>query len=181
MRRSPALILSILAVCCATAPPASALDMPARKAGLWELQMQIESPAKMVQVMKHCVDAATDKLMNSQFGGSAQNCSRQDVAKSGTTMTVDSVCAFGGTTVTSHSVVSGSFDSAYTVDVTSTSAGGPAMPGRPPGGATHMKIAAKWLGPCEAGQKPGDIMMPNGMKMNVLDLPKPPGAAPRRP
>ena len=46
------------------------------------------------------------------------------------------------------------------------------MPGTAPGAETHMTIEAKWLGACEAGQKPGDVMMSNGMKMNVLDLPK---------
>jgi hypothetical protein len=31
-----------------------------------------------------------------------------------------------------------------------------------------VKMAAKWLGPCAAGQRPGD--MPGGQKMNILDL-----------
>ena len=159
--------------------------MPARKAGLWELNMEFVGHKLPVQVMKHCVDAATDKLMNAQYSGAGQNCSRLDVAKSdaksGAGMTINSVCAAGDFTVTSHSVITGSFDSAYTVDVTSTRVGRPPMPATPVGGATHMKISAKWLGPCEAGQKPGDIIMPNGMKMNVLALPKLPGAAPRRP
>ena len=35
-----------------------------------------------------------------------------------------------------------------------------------------MKLDAKWLGPCEAGQKPGDMMMANGMTINVLDMQK---------
>lgn len=178
MRRAPALAL---AACFMFAPSASALDMPARKAGLWELQVDLGRPNLPVRAMKHCIDAATDKLMNAQYGGAGQNCAKQDVAKSGATMTIDSVCEFAGATVTSHSVVSGSFDSAYTVDVISTRAGGRPRPGMPPSGATHMKISAKWLGPCEAGQKPGDILMPNGMKINILDLPKSPGAAPRRP
>lgn len=43
-----------------------------------------------------------------------------------------------------------------------------------------MTILAKWLGPCVAGQKPGDVMMGNGMKMNVLDIQKM-GGAPGRP
>jgi hypothetical protein len=39
-----------------------------------------------------------------------------------------------------------------------------------------MKLEAKWLGACAAGQKPGDMMMGNGMKMNVLELQKMRGA-----
>ena len=97
----------------------------------------------------------------------------------GGTITVDSVCTFGGTTTTSHAVVTGSFDSAYTMKVASTRAGGPPMPGGAPGAETHMTIEAKWLGPCAAGQKPGDVIMSNGMSMNVLDLQKMRGAPPR--
>jgi hypothetical protein len=33
-------------------------------------------------------------------------------------------------------------------------------------------MAAKWLGQCTAGQKPGDMIMANGMKINVLDAQK---------
>jgi hypothetical protein len=52
-----------------------------------------------------------------------------------------------------------------------------------PGAATHMKIAATWLGPCEKGQRPGDMIMGNGMTMNILDLQKgiPPHGMPLRP
>jgi hypothetical protein len=34
-------------------------------------------------------------------------------------------------------------------------------------------IEAKWLGPCEAGQKPGDLIMPDG---KVMQMPKMPAA-----
>lgn len=165
----------------AAAAPAFALDMPTRKAGLWEVKMVFESRNLPPQVMKQCVDAATDKLMNANFGGSnEQNCSKQDMHNVGGTMVIDSVCKFGPATTTSHAVVTGSFDSAYTIDVTSTRQGGPAMPGQAPGAATHMKIDAKWMGACAAGQKPGDVVMSNGMTMNVLDLQKMRGLQPPR-
>ena len=44
-----------------------------------------------------------------------------------------------------------------------------------------MTIAAKYLGPCANFQKPGDVMMGNGMKMNVLEIRKMGGAPPQRP
>lgn len=174
--------LAVIAAAIVTAAPAFALDMPARKAGLWELKMEFEGRQIPAQVMRHCTDAASDKLMNLNFGGSnEQNCSKQDLSKNGGTITIDSVCKFGEMTTTSHAVVTGSFDSAYTIKVTSTSSGGRPMPGQTPGAATNMSIVGKWLGPCAAGQKPGDVIMANGMKMNVLDMPRPPGAPPRRP
>ncbi len=163
------------------AAPACALDLPTRKAGLWELRMIFEGRNLPPTVMKHCVDAATDKLMNANYGGSnAEHCPKQDMKKSGGTITIDSVCKFGEATTTSHAVVTGSFDSAYNIDVASTRAGGPPMPGVAPGATTHMKIEAKWLGACAAGQKPGDVIMSNGRTMNVLDMQRLRGAPPKR-
>ena len=157
---------------------ALALDLPTRKAGLWQLTMNFTNTKIPPQTMRQCIDGATDKLLNSNFGGAAQQtCSKQDMTRSGATITVDSVCNIGGATNTSHAVITGSFDSAYTMQVTSKRVGGPSIPGMHPTGETHMSIAAKWLGPCQAGQKPGDMVMANGMKVNVLELQKlhPPG------
>ena len=155
----------------AAAAPAFAIDMPTRKAGLWDLKMVFEGRNLPVTGMKQCVDESTDKLMNANFGGSAQEaCSKQEITRSAGTIVVDSVCKFGEATTTSHAVVTGSFESTYKVDVTSKREGGRPMPGVAPGGSTHMTIEAKWLGPCTAGQKPGDVIMPSGMTMNVLDM-----------
>jgi hypothetical protein len=35
-----------------------------------------------------------------------------------------------------------------------------------------MTMAAKWLGPCKSDQRPGDMIMANGTKINVLDMQK---------
>jgi hypothetical protein len=35
-----------------------------------------------------------------------------------------------------------------------------------------MTLEAKWLVPCTAGQKPGDVIMPGGLKVNIRDLQK---------
>jgi hypothetical protein len=166
-------LVAVLPIVCAGATSAAAVDLPPRKSGLWELTMTFAAGRLPPHVMKQCVDPESDRLMNQNFGAAnGQACSRQDVAKSGGTIVIDSVCKFGETTTVSHAVVSGSFDSAYTVDVTSKREGGPPLPGAKPGAETHTRIAAKWLGPCEPGQRPGDVTMANGMTMNVLDLQK---------
>lgn len=166
-------LLLVVVAALAAATAASALDLPTRKAGLWELTMTFEGRSLPPQVMKQCVDAASDKLMNLDFAGSnGMACSKQDMTRNGGTIVIDSVCKFGETTTTSHAVVTGSFDSAYAVRVSSTRQGGPPLPGIAPGAETHMGIAAKWLSPCAAGQKPGDVIMANGMKMNVFDIQK---------
>jgi hypothetical protein len=35
-----------------------------------------------------------------------------------------------------------------------------------------MTVVAKWLDPCAADQKPGDLIVGNGAKMNILDMQK---------
>ena len=168
MRLKP--LVAFATIC---ALPAHALDLPARKAGLWEIKMNFEGRNIAAQTMQHCIDASTDKQMNSISGSTArENCSKQDVQRTGATIVVDSVCKLGDATTTSHAVVSGDFNSAYTVKVTSKREGGRALPGLPADGASNMTIEAKWLGACAAGQKPGDMIMPGGRKVNVLDMQK---------
>ena len=166
--RRPLLLLAS----CLVAAPSFALDLPTRKAGLWEMTMDFHNSRLPHQTMKQCTDADSDRLMNMNFAGSnEQACSKKDIVKSGDGYVIDSVCNFSGMTTTSHAVVSGSFDSAYSVDVASTRSGS-TMPGLPAHGQSHMTITAKWVGPCAAGQKGGDVTMANGMTMNVLDLQK---------
>ena len=55
------------------------------------------------------------------------------------------------------------------------------MPGMPAGGTTNMTIDAKWLGACKSDQRPGDIIMANGMKMNIADMQKMQGMQGGRP
>src|SRR5262249_59986056 len=40
--------------------PACALDLPARKAGLWEVKMTFDGRNLPPQVMQQCIDASTD-------------------------------------------------------------------------------------------------------------------------
>ena len=165
--------INVIAICLLFAAPAFALDLPTRKAGLWEIHMDFQGSSKLpIQTMKQCTDAASDKLMTLNFGGAGQHCSKQDVSNSGGTITVDSICKFGETTSTSHAAVTGDFNSAYTVEVTSTREGGRPIRGVAPGKESHMKIAAKWIGACAAGQRPGDVIMGNGMTVNVIDMQK---------
>ena len=119
--------------------------------------------------MQHCTDQTTDKDMaNSVSPLAKQICSKQDVVKTATGYVSDSVCSVAGMTITSHAEITGDFNSAYTVKSTSHSEG--ALTGKTADSTTT--IEAKWVGACKADQKPGDIVMPGGMKMNVLDLEK---------
>ena len=156
---------------------AGAVDLPVRKAGLWEMKMaRTGSPAPEMTI-QHCTDETTDKEMTAAASPIGKEvCSSRDVQKTATGYVSDSVCGMAGITITSHAIT-GDFDSAYIVKSTSRSERGRA-------GAAHdtnSTIEAKWMGPCKADQKPGDIMMPGGMKMNIRDIEKPKGMIPKQP
>ena len=158
------------------APAARADEMPIRKPGLWEMRTVKTNSMLPAMTMQHCTDETTDKEMSTAFAPmSKEVCSRRDFQKTATGYVSDSVCSVGGMSMTSHSDITGDFNSAYTVKTTSHSEHGPT--GLPHDSA--MTIEAKWLGACKPDQKPGDIVMPGGFKMNVKDAEKLKGLSPK--
>ena len=157
--------------------PAGAVELPMRKPGLWELKTaRVGSPVPDM-TMQHCTDESTDKEMASSFSpASKELCARQDIQKTATGYVSDSVCTIAGMTITSHAEITGDFNSAYTVKSTAHSQGGPAAVPRD----STTTIEAKWLGACKSDQKPGDIVMPGGIKMNVKDMEKLKGMIPKQ-
>jgi len=153
---------SILVVICAT--PALATELPSRKPGLWEVKTSIEN--RSAQPIRQCIDATTDQMMQSIAGPfSLAACPKRDVQSSADSITVDSTCSIGGKTATAHAVINGSFEGAYTMTVTSQ---GDDLPG----GKMVMTMEGRWLSPCAANQKPGDIILSNGRTINLLEAQK---------
>ena len=175
MRR---LLLFCLGCCLLTlvaAAGANAEDLPVRKAGLWEMKLVRVGSALPEMTMQHCTDETTDKDMNNMVSPiSKQICSKQDVQKTATGYVSDSICSLGGGSLTSHSEIVGDFSSAYSVTTVSHADKGPANLRD-----STTKIEAKWLGDCKPGQKPGDIVMPGGFKLNVKDAEKLKGLMPK--
>ena len=167
MRR---LLLLSLSVAGLLAPlSAGAVELPVRKAGLWEMTVQSAGAPKPEMTMQQCTDETTDKDMSTSFSPMAKEiCSKQDIQKTSTGYVSDSVCGVAGMTIKSHAEINGDFNSAYTVKSTSHSEGGMAGTGRD----NSTTIEAKWLGACKPDQKAGDIMMPGGMKINIKDMEK---------
>ena len=61
--------LMLAAACVLFATPVLAIDMPTRKAGLWELKMTFAQPELPAHVVRQCTDAAADKLEESASRG----------------------------------------------------------------------------------------------------------------
>jgi hypothetical protein len=148
------------------APLALAQEMPARKAGLWQLSMTVSgAPA---QNIRHCIDEKTDKQMQQLGQGMDRNaCSRNEWRQDGDRYIGESECRFGPSTTTTKTVFQGDFSKSYKGEIE----------GRidPPMGGmsqTRTTITARWVGACPAGWKPGDMEMPGGMgRINVNDFP----------
>lgn len=146
--------------------PALADEMPVRKPGLWEVKTSVDNRGGAGMTVRQCIDAGTDRLMMSTTGPLAESaCLKRDIRRSGDTVTVDAACTALNRTATTHAVITGDFASAYMMTVT---AHGDAMPR----GTMTMTVTGKWLGPCTAGQRPGDVIMPGGLKLNILQMQK---------
>jgi Protein of unknown function (DUF3617) len=144
--------------------PASALDFPPRRAGLWENTLHMDGMTRMIPTSQICIDAATDvKMMHYGMHMKASDCEAVSVTGSGNVRVVDSVCHLNGGTQKSHVMVNYMGDASYHMDMQTHF--DPPMNGK---AESHMTQDAKWMGPCPAGMKPGEMMI-NGMKINVLD------------
>ncbi len=168
--RATALIIFAISVTLATT--AHALDLPKRKSGLWEMTMIGNQTNGQPQTVTTCVDMKSDKGLASSFGGKIpKNCGQPKMKKSAGAITVTSVCKFTDSTVTTQAILTGDFSSTYKIDRTSTY--------NPPNKGmkeSNQTITANWLGACKAGQRPGDMIMPDGSKINITDIQKLQGA-----
>ena len=169
-RQSAPLIVMAVATLCLCSGEANA-DTPKRKPGLWEINSRMEGMPSMGPVQQ-CIDQNTDNLMQQRAQkGEKPDCSVMDSKTSGNRVTLHSVCKMEGTTVTTDGVFEGAFDSNY--KGTMKSKFNPPMHGM---AESTVTIDAKWLGPCKAGQKPGDVVLPSmgGKGMNMQQMMKDP-------
>src|SRR5882724_10165427 len=76
---------------------ARAVEMPVRKAGLWEMKVVRTGSTLPEMTMQHCTDETTDREMNAALSPmSKEVCSKQDIQKTATGYVSDSVCNIAG-------------------------------------------------------------------------------------
>lgn len=146
---------------------AQAQDVPKRKSGLWEVKRTTVRTGEKARVVQMCIDEASDNAVRQLAEGMRnESCKTTKLTREGDKMTVDAVCNLGQTKVTSttHAVITGKFDSAYKIE--SMSKFDPPMYGKTEGMST---LEGRWLGACKPDQKPGDYILPNGVKLRASD------------
>lgn len=157
---SPLATLALGATLLQAAAGAQAADMPKRKPGLWQIETTMAATSGIGPI-KQCIDEKTDNFYQQLGEQRRDKCTESEIRNTGDKIVVHSVCKFGNSTATTDATFSGRFDSEYRGDIRVKY--NPPMHGM---SESAMTVAAKWLGPCSAGQKPGDMILPNGMKIN---------------
>jgi hypothetical protein len=156
--------------------PVLAADLPQRKSGLWEFNVQNLSH-EGVHALKMCVDQATDNaLLQLVEMRPHETCKKVTLSREGDKQVVDAQCKLGGAghPAKTHAVITGSFDSQYKIE--STSAFKKPIHGK---SERDSKIDARWTGPCGPDQKPGDLIYGNGEKVNIYEQQDPNSKPPR--
>jgi hypothetical protein len=157
----------LLAVALVVAGAASAQDFPKLKSGLWEVTStakRSDSPPPRVASM--CLDDSVQQDMYRMSSGMmAGMCSKHDVDISGATVTTSATCDLGGTRMQSQSVMTLTGNTAYRTEAHATF--DPPMAGTK---ESTTVIEGKYVGPCKAGQQPGDMTLPGGQTINIRQM-----------
>jgi hypothetical protein len=149
--------------------PAIAEEIPTRRAGLWEVRtigLEVKTrrdhtTAVPPKPFRQCTDAATDLMLMLKIGFLSV-CPTRDVKRTRDAVTIDSACTIDNESTATHTTITGSFGSAYTIMATRTMTGAAV----PTGWAQMSEMKeARWLGPCTAGQKPGDVILSGETEM----------------
>lgn len=145
---------------------------PQRKSGLWDITRTSTRTGGAPRHLQLCVAQAGDNALRWLAEGVRdENCHVDKLTRSDTKLVVDAKCELRNVNSQTHAVITGTFDSAYRIESSSTY--------QPPLGVNDKGSAvleAKWSGPCKADQRPGDLILANGKKVNIYEA-----AAPTKP
>lgn len=147
---------------------AVAQDMPKMKPGLWETTSSSTGPkGAPAQTSKTsmCINDAVQKDMMEFSKSMGAQCTKNTIRRDGNKYIGEAECNFGGSTMKSQSTTTFTGDTAYRVESRATFS--PPMGGMSESSTTQE---AKHAGACPAGMKPGDMTMPGGRTMNIIDM-----------
>lgn len=146
-------------------------SLPVRKAGLWEVTVQAHSPQGIggprqpAMTVQQCTNAAAERVVPFFLLPARDTCSRITVRKGSRAGSheVTTICASHGRPITMQMTLWGDMQSIY---------GGTyviSRPGTSLSGSEQAPFQARWLGQCRAGQKVGDMVLPNGITVNPVE------------
>lgn len=143
---------------------ALAEELPPMKAGLWETVM---TEGGRSTTTKHCMgdQASIREVLETTKSLMQGMCEQSEITKSGDSYISKFNCNMGVTKLEVASVITGDFNSEYTVTTKSTM--NPPLMGN---SGSSSSGTSKYQGACPSDMKPGDIIMDNGKKMNTMEM-----------
>ncbi len=158
----------------AKAPPAQKKSpLPARKNGLWEVMVRSDDlvlkragqAAPRPLTVRQCTSAETESVMLTSIMPGQEDCHDLKVRRRGKGGGYDitSTCYVHENRLNAQMELLGDLQSAYSGSFSAT------YPQTPIHNTGRMVFEGRWLGACLSGQRPGDMVLPNGVTVNVVD------------
>ncbi len=161
----------------AKAPRASVLaPIPARKDGLWEVTVRSDDlvlkragrPSLQPATVRQCTSADAESIMLLSIVPGQEDCHERQVRQrrgKGASAGYDirTVCYVHDNRVNTQMELQGDLQSTYHGTFSTT------FPQTPLNNTGRVVFEGRWLGACQAGQRPGDMLLPNGVTVNVLE------------
>ena len=168
--RSPLAVMRRAAFALVAVVPTLALaagDPPHLRPGLWEASTSFPNRAQPSPLITRlCLDGQTQRRLLEQVTfAMLRLCSRSEYGMQGGRFVTSSSCTIAGSTLEGRTETTFFRDTSYHTEVVGRMA--------PPGRVVAQQktvIDGRHVGACPAGWKPGDMTLPNGLRLNLLQV-----------
>ena len=156
----------------AAQPHAHSDKLPARKAGLWEVTVLAHAangPGSAMQpafTVQQCTSAAAEPVMLLALLPAQENCTETRVAKRNGQdggYDIATECSTHGRPVRGRMALWGDLQAIYSGEFSVS------FPQTPQNNIGPVAFQGRWLGNCRSGQKPGEMVLPNGITVNPVN------------
>ncbi|MFN4117192.1 DUF3617 domain-containing protein [Acidovorax sp.] len=149
--------------------------LPARKDGLWEVLVRSDDlvlkragrGTPQPVTVRQCTSAAVEPIMLMSIVPGQEDCHERKVLRRGKGAEaghdIITVCYVHDNRVDTQMRLLGDLQSTYHGSFEAK------FPKTPLHNTGRMVFEGRWLGDCAAGQRPGDMLLPNGVTVNVVD------------
>jgi len=124
---------------------------------------RVEKPVTVHQ----CTSASAEPVMLMSIVPGQEDCRERTVRRGGkgtlVSYEIRTVCHVHGNRIEAQMQLLGDLKSSYQGSFEAK------FPETPLNNTGRMVVKGRWLGACAAGQRPGDMVLPNGVTVNVLD------------
>lgn len=141
-------------------------QVPSRKSGLWaESETSSFFPGQVTKAV-HCIDSITDRLdLEMRDGSDPGSCGQATATRKGEELKIEKRCKRQDSVTEVVAIIRGDLNSKYEAQFVTRYV--PPYEGR---SELRGTLNARWTGPCPPGQRPGDVILENGTKMNLIDI-----------